>query len=77
MEESSTYQAIVAKGVSKGALKEAKKFVLFMGRERFGLPDAEAATAIEAITDLERLEQMGQRLLYVSSWQELVATPPS
>ena len=73
MEESSTYQYIV----SKGALKEAKKFVLFLGRERFGPPDTETVAAIEAITDLERLEKLGHRLLVVSSWQELLENPLS
>jgi predicted transposase YdaD len=71
MEESATYQYIV----SKAALKEAKKFILFLGRDRFGSPDAEATAAIESINDLERLEQMGHRLLAVSSWQELLAGP--
>jgi hypothetical protein len=71
MEESSTYQYIV----SKGALKEAKKFLMLQGQKRFGQPDAETSAAIEAITDVERLEQLGQRLLDVSSWQELLATP--
>src|SRR5216683_1714372 len=73
MEESSTYQYIVA----KGALKEAKKFLMLQGQKRFGQPDAESLAAIEAITDVERLEQLGQRLLDVSSWQELLATPPT
>ena len=71
MEESSTYQYIV----SKGALKEAKKFLMLQGQKRFGPPDAETSATIEAIPDVERLEQLGQRLLDVSSWQELLATP--
>jgi hypothetical protein len=77
MEESSTYQYIVAKGVAKGALMEAKKIILLQGRKRFGPPDVELAAAIGAITDLERLEELGQQLLHVSSWQELLATTPT
>jgi hypothetical protein len=73
MEESSTYQYIVA----KGALREAKRFLLLQGQKRFGQPDAESLAVIEAIPDVERLEQLGQRLLDVSSWQELLATPPT
>ena len=71
MEESSTYQFLLA----KGALKEAKKLLLVQGRNRFGPPDGTIVAAIDAITDLERLEQLGERLLDVSSWQELLAAP--
>ena len=73
MEESSTYQYIVA----KGELREAKKILMLLGGKRFGRPDAKISAAIESISDLERLEQLGQRLLEVSSWEELLATPPS
>jgi hypothetical protein len=73
MEESSTYQYIVA----KGALKGAKRLLMLQGQKRFGQPDADSLAAIETITDVERLEQLGQRLLDVSSWQELLATPPT
>ena len=66
MEESSTYQYIVSKG--------EKRLLLLQGRKRFGSPDLQTAAAIEAITDLERLEQLGERLLDVSSWEELLAT---
>ena len=73
MEESSTYQYII----SKGAVKGGKRLLMLQARKRFGPPDAETAAAIEAITDVERLEQLGERLLDISSWQELLATPPS
>ena len=69
MEESSTYQYIVA----KGALKGEKRLLMLQGSKRFGPPDAKTAAAIEAITDLERLEQLGERLLDASSWEELLA----
>jgi hypothetical protein len=70
MEDSSTYQYIVF----KGELKEAKKLLIRQGRKRFGSPDPHTTAAIEAITDLEQLEQLGERLLDVSSWEELLAT---
>jgi predicted transposase YdaD len=80
MEESATYQAIVEKGVEKGIVKgelrEAKKFLLFLGSDRFGTPDASISAALDAITDVERLENMGRRLLTVTNWQELLAAPP-
>jgi predicted transposase YdaD len=71
MEESATYQYIV----SKGELKEARKFLMRQGCKRFGQPDPTIVATIESITDVERLEQLGERLLEVSSWQELLAGP--
>jgi hypothetical protein len=70
MEESSTYQYIVA----KGEMREGKKLLIRLGRKRFGSPDPQTAATIEAINDLERLEQLSERLLDVSSWEELLAT---
>jgi predicted transposase YdaD len=74
MEESSTYQYIVSKGVAKGRVEGEKRLLLLMGRERLGPPDAETERAIEAITGIEQLEQLARRLMYVSSWEELLAT---
>jgi len=72
MEESTTYQWILA----QGAIKEARKILTSMGREHFGSPDAETRAALEAITDLEYLETSIHRVAKVSSWRELLATPP-
>jgi hypothetical protein len=76
MEESATYPYIISKCVAKGELLEAKKLLFCQGRKRFGPRDDTIVATIESITDLERLEQMGERLLEVSSWPELLATPP-
>jgi predicted transposase YdaD len=76
MEESVTYQAIIAKGEQRGALREARKMLLLQGREQFGEPPPPEATAtIEAIDDLERLEQLSLRVLRATSWQELLDLP--
>jgi hypothetical protein len=56
---------------------QAKKFILSVGPERLGPLDAGTVRAIEATTNLERLEQLALRLLHVSSWRELLATPAS
>ncbi len=72
MEESVTYQAILAKGAQAGALAEAKKTLLLLGRERFGRVTARVKTAVEALHDLERLEQLELRVLRVASWDELL-----
>ena len=75
MKESSFYQGILEEGRVEGALLEAAKLLLRSGRARFGLPNKETVAAIEAIRDLNRLEQLHERLLAVSTWQELLATP--
>jgi hypothetical protein len=81
MKESVTYQAILeegeAKGRSEGAVAEAKTFLLRLGQIRFGSPDARVRSAVDAITDLERLEGLGERLLSVASWEELLGIPGS
>jgi hypothetical protein len=75
MEESSTYQAIVAKGLAKGSLQEAKKFLRLLGEKRLGTPDPQATAALDAITEVERLEQLGLRLEEVGNWHELLGLP--
>ena len=79
MKESVTYQAILeegeAKGRSEGALAEARRMLLLQGEIRFGSPDARARSVLEGITDVERLEALGRRLLTAASWDELLAQP--
>jgi predicted transposase YdaD len=73
MEESVTYQATIARGEAKGI----RKTLLNQGRKRFGEPDAPVKAALDAITDVERLEQLSIRLLGANSWQELLDLPRS
>lgn len=76
MKESVTYQAILregeAKGLAEGQAKEARRILLLLGRSRFGEPTPEAAAALNALAEVEKLEQLSLRLLQVSSWQELL-----
>src|SRR5262245_28149895 len=88
MRESVTYQAIleegmaegiakgIAEGVKKGAVAEAKKLILLLGKERLGPPDTQTVATLEETNDLNRLEEMWMRLLRANSWQELLAGPP-
>lgn len=71
MRESSTYQAIL----EEGAIGEAQGMILLQGRDKFGSPSEAITAALRTITDLERLRRMGRRILIVSSWNELLATP--
>ena len=76
MKESVTYQAIIeeglAEGLAKGELEEARKILLLLGRRHFGEPSAEALAAVNALTDVRKLEELTLRLLQAASWQELL-----
>jgi predicted transposase YdaD len=71
MEESTTYQAIIR----KGRLAEARRLLFLIGEGLFGLPSEAAKAAINALEDVDRLEQLGERLPHVDSWEELLAPP--
>lgn len=71
MEESTTYQAIVAKARKTAA----KELLLRMGRSQFGAPTEEAIRVIEKIDDFEQIEQLCERSYGVSSWKELLEHP--
>ena len=69
MHESDTYQAILDEGHARGV----QATLLRQGRKRFGEPDEATRQALLAITDPERLDLLTERLLDVTSWQELLA----
>ncbi len=71
MRESVTYMAMI----EEGELAGMRKTLLWVGRDRFGPPDETTRAAIESITDPSRLERMANRLLHVSTWADLLATP--
>ena len=60
-------------GCAEGRIEEAQGMLLRQGRKRFGPPDARVQRSIEAIGNLERLEMLSERLLDVSTWDELLA----
>jgi predicted transposase YdaD len=74
MEESATYQAIISRGRVEGRTEGERRLLLLQGEEKFGPPDAATRAAIEAITDLAHLEELGVRLVHVSNWQDLLAS---
>jgi hypothetical protein len=65
MKESVTYQMILR--------EEARAILLRLGTKRFGPPTDPTRSALEAITSVEHLEQLNERLLDVESWDELLA----
>ncbi len=77
MKESVTYQAILEEGrlegIPIGSVKEAQTILLRQGTKRFGPPTARTRRRIKSITSIERLELLAERLLDVTSWQELLS----
>ena len=72
MEESSTYQFIL----SQGAVRELRKVLLRLGNVRFGEPaGAKAQATLAKIEDLDRLENLSEKVLSANSWDELLALP--
>ena len=89
MKESSTYQAIKAEGreegeeiglvkgkeigKAEGKAEEAIAILLRQGTKRFGTPALATVNQLQSTTDLQRLEQLTDRILEVESWDELLA----
>jgi len=75
MKESVTYQKILREGRAEGLVEGERRILRRLGGERFGMPDAHIEAALDAIADLERLEQLSVRVLHVKTWDELLAQP--
>ena len=54
-------------------MDELRRTILRLGRKRFGEADEATRQQIEAIRDIDALEEMSDRLLEVSTWDELSA----
>jgi predicted transposase YdaD len=89
MEESTTYQAILRKGMAEGvvqgvvegralgAVEEARKMLLQMGERRFQAPaPADLRSRLEGMQDLPPLEELLLRLGQLQSWDELLRALP-
>jgi predicted transposase YdaD len=74
MRESSAYQAILDEGREEGRAEGARELLIWQGRRRFGEADSSVKEAVKAITDLDRLKRMGDRIFDAASWQDLLAT---
>ena len=53
-------------------LNEARRILVRLGRKRWGDPPAAKLAALSAVTDLEYLEEMAERLLDANTWDELL-----
>ena len=57
----------------EASVEEARNLLLRIGRKRFGEPDEDTLATFEAITTLERLERLADRLLDAENWNDLMA----
>jgi hypothetical protein len=71
MHESTAYD----EAVEEGCVKTSHRFLLRQGRKLLGSPDPSVESALSSIQDVERLERMGEAILTVKSWEELLSTP--
>jgi predicted transposase YdaD len=76
MRESVTYQAIVNEGRTTGRVEgraeEARRLALRLGTRRFGAPGPNVAATLDAMTDIEALEALADRLLTAHGWDDLL-----
>ncbi|WP_020472811.1 RpnC/YadD family protein [Zavarzinella formosa] len=80
LEESTTYQEILGKGLSQGlsqgrtqGVREGQHNLLMLqGTKRFGQPDETIIRALHAIEDPARLARLGERILEAADWDDLL-----
>ena len=83
LEESSVYKGILAKGEAegrakgeaKGRVEEARESLIRHGTRKFGPPNERARAQIAALTDLDRLHDLDDRVPDATNWDELL--PPA
>ena len=61
----------LVKGGKVHEIDEAKRILLRQGRKRFGRAKVDIKARIEALSDLNRLEQLVDRVLDATSWDDL------
>ncbi len=79
IEESTVYQGILKKGknlgreegINEGAIQEARKTLLRQGSKKLGAPNERIEAEITALDDLDRLDELIDRVQEVSSWDDL------
>lgn len=84
LEDSTTYQATIAKGraqgiilgkaegVALGQLQSLQAMLRRQGAKRFGPPPAEVSAALDGIADVARLERLTDRVLDATGWDDLL-----
>ena len=65
----------IAVGRDEGRAEEARRILRQLGIRRFEMPAPHIEAALDAIADLERLEQLAVRVFEAKTWDELLAQP--
>jgi predicted transposase YdaD len=84
MEESTFYQAILRKGLArgeaegraKGRLAEARAILVRVASRRFGAPSSTVLEQIDAIAEVDQIEQLIENTLSAASWDDLLHAIP-
>jgi hypothetical protein len=63
------------RALAEARAQHIQRALLHQGEEKFGAPDEATRRALLAITDLERLDHLSERVGDVAGWQELLQTP--
>ncbi len=53
-------------------IRGTRQTLIRQGRKRFGPPSPDVEAKLEAIVALDQLQNVADRLLEVSSWEELI-----
>ena len=69
------YQGILRKGEARGAIEEARKTLLRQGRKKLGPAGEHVEAEINAMADLDHLHDLIDRILEVSTWDDLLSPP--
>lgn len=77
LEESTTYQSLLARGEAKGEIKgrlaEARRMLILLGNKRLGAPSDAVQARLAAITSRERIENLALNVSDVETWDDLLA----
>ena len=68
MEDSTTYQEILEKGLSRGRRGTLQRLAI----KRFGPPSPKTLSVLQGITDTAQLDHLEERLLDATSWDDLL-----
>jgi predicted transposase YdaD len=72
MKESVTYQKILREGRAAGLVAEEMKLFKRLATKRFGKPSNQILAVLNGIIDVQRLEELSDRMLEAKSWDELL-----
>lgn len=71
--EMAPFKKFLDEGRVEGRTEALRGAILRQGRKKFGPPTPAHETALAAITDLAKLEALVEKLLDVTTWDELLA----